>query len=327
MLLPNSDSSVEYILAYFIRERMDIFWAKIANADPPYSDDPIFQGFRFTNVYRASDRVSQYLIRNVQYNYTWNEEDQLFRTLLFKLFNLPNTWIKLLEALGFEPRLNNFDFNTYCAALDYVQANNPILYNNAYMMNGKMKYGFKSKHYSHMALLREILQPEFIHKAATANSLEALHNLLLAQYNIGEFLAYQFAIDLNYTPIWCFDESSHFVATVGSKRGIDKLLYGKRPKSYADIIRFYVTYQNELFLQHGLDGGWVNLFGRPLQAIDIQNCFCEIDKYLRAFKPGIQVSGAYQPSRIKNRYKRASQPYTLYFPDHWGLPNDHYTVY
>lgn len=327
MLLSIVDSSVEYVLAYFIRERMDIFWARLAHTNPPFSDDPIFKQYKFTNVYRATDRVSQYLIRNIQYNHDWNEEDLIFRTLLFKLFNLSSTWDTLLEVLGYEPDYADFELDLYCKVFDIVQAKVPVLYNNAYMMNGKMKYGHKQKHHSHMALLKEILTADFIHQAVKCQSLTELHQLLLSQYNIGEFLAYQFAIDLNYTPIWQFDESSLYVATVGSKRGIDKLFNGNKPRSgYPSIIRFYTEHQNKLLIAHDLDAGWVNLFGRRLQAIDMQNCFCELDKYLRAFKPDIKVSTAYQPIRIKTTYKRKTEPYTLFFPPWWGLPNNQYTV-
>jgi len=48
--------------------------------------------YRFTNVYRASDRVSQYLIRRVIYEGDQSEEEVFFRTLLFKIFNRIETW-------------------------------------------------------------------------------------------------------------------------------------------------------------------------------------------------------------------------------------------
>ena len=43
--------------------------------------------YKFTNTYRASDRVSQYLIRNVIYEGAQSAEEVFFRTILFKLFN------------------------------------------------------------------------------------------------------------------------------------------------------------------------------------------------------------------------------------------------
>ena len=40
---------------------------KLKGTKFPWTEDPIIAQYRFTNVYRASDRVSQYLIQNVIY--------------------------------------------------------------------------------------------------------------------------------------------------------------------------------------------------------------------------------------------------------------------
>ena len=49
----------------FAAERQAIFFRRFAGAPAPWTDDPILQRYKFTNAYRASDRVSQYLIREV----------------------------------------------------------------------------------------------------------------------------------------------------------------------------------------------------------------------------------------------------------------------
>ena len=43
---------------YFIQERMNIFWSKYTQKTP-WTNDDIFKTNKFTNVYRAMDRVSQ----------------------------------------------------------------------------------------------------------------------------------------------------------------------------------------------------------------------------------------------------------------------------
>jgi hypothetical protein len=80
---------------YWAAERQRIFFARLAGRPEPYTDDPILQEYKFTNAYRASDRVSQYLIRNVIYpqdGIEYTPEDMIFRILLFKRFNLISTW-------------------------------------------------------------------------------------------------------------------------------------------------------------------------------------------------------------------------------------------
>ena len=52
----------------FAYKRQEAFFNRLENKPAPWSDDPIIQKFKFTNAYRATDRVSQYLLKNVIYN-------------------------------------------------------------------------------------------------------------------------------------------------------------------------------------------------------------------------------------------------------------------
>ena len=53
---------------YFAAERQRAFERRVAGQPWPWSNDPILQVFKFCNVYRAADRVSQYIIRAVAYH-------------------------------------------------------------------------------------------------------------------------------------------------------------------------------------------------------------------------------------------------------------------
>src|SRR5215217_9668679 len=78
----------------FAVERQEIFFARAAGEPPPWTDDEILAEFKFTNAYRAADRVSQFLIRSVIYRSDLPDsiEEVFFRTMLFKLFNKIETW-------------------------------------------------------------------------------------------------------------------------------------------------------------------------------------------------------------------------------------------
>src|SRR5579859_2070681 len=51
----------------FAAERQRIFHGRAAGEPPPWTNDPVLTRHKFTNVYRAADRVSQYLISDVIY--------------------------------------------------------------------------------------------------------------------------------------------------------------------------------------------------------------------------------------------------------------------
>jgi len=75
----------------FAVERQNVFVRKAVGARP-LTHDPILAGYKFTCPYRAADRTSQYLIRNVIYAGDPAPAEVVFRTLLFKFFNRIDTW-------------------------------------------------------------------------------------------------------------------------------------------------------------------------------------------------------------------------------------------
>ena len=86
---------------YFAWERQNIFWKKLNGEEAPWTDDYILQQYKFCNSYRVNDRVSQYLLKNVIYNENiYEDEDMLFRIILFKLFNKEATWELLVNEFG-----------------------------------------------------------------------------------------------------------------------------------------------------------------------------------------------------------------------------------
>src|SRR3546814_13846588 len=76
-----------------------MYLRRLAQPNGPWTDDPILRTYRFTNSFRAADRVSQYLIREIQYDSARSPDpaEVIFRTLLFKIFNKVETW-ELLET-------------------------------------------------------------------------------------------------------------------------------------------------------------------------------------------------------------------------------------
>ena len=50
----------------FAAERLAMFYRRYSDPAGPWTSDPILKSYRFTNAYRAADRVSQYLISEVQ---------------------------------------------------------------------------------------------------------------------------------------------------------------------------------------------------------------------------------------------------------------------
>ena len=311
-IVPN-DATFKYYF-YFIQERMNIFWRKYNDADQ-LTDDPIFQTYKFTNVYRACDRVSQYLIKNVIYKDLdrYTPEDVLLRILVFKVFNKIETW----EYLNGKNEITTKTFNVQklTDALTRRQQTNPI-FSNAYMMAGShAEYkGIPTKHQVWLQMIEDrFIKNQGLRTVLNAKSMAEVYSQLREYPLIGDFLAYQYTIDFNYSPFLNFDEDSFVKAGVGAVRGIKKCF-----KSYGDTYEDAIRYTQEhfdAFQERYGSTAFRPLPGREPKLIDLQNCFCETDKYLRAKMPDLKVGNV----RIKQHYKPSSERIEYYFPKQWGV--------
>src|SRR5580658_6974380 len=92
----------------FAVERQRVFHQRVRGEPAPWTTNAVLLAHRFTNAYRAADRVSQYLIRHVAYEGAQDPDEVVFRVLLFKLFNRIETWELLSKSLG-PPSLRTYD--------------------------------------------------------------------------------------------------------------------------------------------------------------------------------------------------------------------------
>lgn len=314
--LPQAPTRVFDSYWKFAAERQAMYERRLAGETGPWTDDPILRNFRFTNSYRAADRVSQYLISEVQYGEDRSQApaELFFRTLLFKLFNKVETWRRLERELG-TLSWQSADFTAISRVLSAAIGRGERIYSAAYIMPAP-RYGHDRKHDNHLALLEQMMGDGLPSKVQAATSLAAVYELLKPYPGLGPFLAFQYTIDLNYSSLLDFDECSFVVAGPGALDGIAKCFADAEGCRAEDVIFLMTDLQNREFRARGLD--FNGLFGRPLMPIDCQNLFCEISKYARVAHP--EVAGVSNRTRIKQGYApaRAALPKPV-FPPRWRL--------
>jgi len=298
----------------FAAERQEIFFNKFNKTDI-LTEDPILLKYKFTNAYRASDRVSQYLIKNVIYEGEKNIDEILFRILLFKIFNKIETW-ELLKHELVEITWKDYSFNVYSKILnDALNAKEPI-YSGAYIMaSGKSSYGHLRKHENHLKLIEQMISSHLSEKIQLSSSMETVYTYLLSYPTIGSFLAYQYTIDINYSNLTNFGESDFVVPGPGARDGIKKCFKDFGEYSEADIIKYVTDIQEKEF--NRLNIKFKDLWGRSLQLIDCQNLFCETGKYSRVAHP--EINGVSDRKRIKQIYSKKNSDIDYYYPPKWNL--------
>ena len=134
----------------FAAERQEVFFRKIEGFAAPWTNDPIIARHKFTNAYRASDRVSQFLIKHVIYEGDQSPQEVFFRTILFKLFNKIETW-EMLQGRLSTISYAYYSFQQYDDVLTAALASGARIYSAAYMMpSGRTSFGHTLKHRNHL---------------------------------------------------------------------------------------------------------------------------------------------------------------------------------
>lgn len=301
----------------FAAERQRIFYRRALGSPWPWTDNPVMAVFKFTNAYRASDRVSQYLIRRVIYreDLPTSIDEVVFRILLFKLFNKIETWEKLEGALG-SVTFADYRFEHYDAVLTRAMAEGHRIYSAAYIMPpGSSAFGHKAKHQNHLKLLEMMMAKSLPQKLASARTMQRGFELLRAYPTIGDFLAYQFVTDVNYSEVTNFSEMDFVIPGPGARDGLRKCFADTGGLSDAELIRLMADRQEQECARLGLE--FPSLWGRPLQLIDCQNLFCEVDKYARVAHP--EAAGLTGRTRIKQKFAAQAQPIEFWYPPKWGI--------
>ena len=299
----------------FAAERQRVYFRRLNGSNLPWTDDPILLEYKFTNAYRASDRVSQYLIRNVIYGEETSFTDTVFRILLFKIFNKIETWELLKEVFG-EPSVENFSVSDFDNTLTVATAAGAAIYSNAYIMpSGPLSIRKPRKHRMHLELVSSLIRDGFLQRLGEATTMAEAYQMILELPGIGPFLAYQYVTDLNYSKYIEFSEMEFVVAGPGAKDGISKCFSSIGDYSEEDVIRWLCDQQYSEFENRGLD--FQSLWGRPLQLIDCQNLLCEVSKYSRVSHP--KVPGKSGRTRIKQKYSFGGQLPSPMFPPKWNL--------
>jgi hypothetical protein len=302
----------------FAAERQEIFFRRLrGNGSAGLTDDPILARYKFTNAYRASDRVSQYLIRHVIYRDDLpNDAKNLFyRILLFKLFNKIETWEILESELG-PLTWESYNFSQIDRVLSKNMKECKRIYSAAYIMpSAGGAYGYPEKHRNHLRLIEHMMAEDFPARLTEAKSMKDAFGILRNAHSIGPFLAYQFVTDLNYSPLTLFNEDEFVVAGPGALDGIQKCFVNADEFEPSDIIKYMYDSQLDNFEENQLT--FSDLWGRPLQLIDCQNIFCEISKYSRVAFP--EYAGSTGRTRIKQLFSPKGAIPTPWYPPRWQI--------
>ena len=268
----------------FLRERDAIYKRKSGGHEWPWTDDPILQTYRFTEVLRERDKTSLHYQKTVRKVY---EDDPLVlpATVFYRWFNRIDTCdyffnrsgqnYSIFEQYMLTPRHEAFD--VLLEALN----NYPTPHvTGAYIINGKPGYqkGEGVLRYFNDWCEKPWRETWLLWRGDVPTLQEMYRWLRIEGAGLGTFMAAQLVADLKYVP-FMYDMASDWWTWAapgpGSMRGLNAVMGRPMHQSWNDAdwlekIQWLRVQENLELKQHGLG---------PFHAQDTQNHCCEFSKY------------------------------------------------
>ena len=254
----------------FVIERYRILERRKAGQAWPWTEDKILQTYRFCNVRREDDVVSQWIQQN------WikpNENDKYcwFAALISRFLNLPSTLTDLGYPVPFKPS----------KLLKVTQKRKDAKLKNfsgAYLITTNSHRGPKVE-----ILSKYVFQPIWRKRDQLlwkpGYTLSQWHEMLMMNDGLGSFLAGQVVADMKFAKPWlkARDWWSFAVSGPGSRRGLNRII--GRDKN--------ARWKEEDWYEAHVDLGFkcapiFKAAGLPkISGQDLNSCECEWDKYQR----------------------------------------------
>lgn len=279
--------------------------------------DPILAEYRFCNVFRELDRVTQWIRYNIRRRY-WNHPNLWFMLAIARTINWPDTLQYLMDGSKEHlwkcwPDKDNFDPVEMGSALDKWKSAGNKVYTGAYMIRAESNpkaewYAWTKQQY----IARLVLGRLWENRESWTNDLNEVmkgRTFLGKPMGMrdvwswfqdpryigwGPFMAYQVVVDLRHTRYLMNapDINSWAALGPGSRRGLNRL--AGRPVDFP--LKQEQGLEEMLGLYHAQDqfkAPWVP----HIELSDIQNCLCETDKYLRVENNEGRPRAKYVPGR------------------------------
>ena len=284
----------------YARKRHSAYLRRQLGHPPPWTDDPVIANYRFTNIYRETDRTTIWYRENVR---EWYDEtpDVLLATVLFRWFNKIETGAAIFREDDQEAEsalrspflrwMNGLGVEQLRAAIVQERGDGPYV-NGAYII--KTPNG--------MSKLDGVL--DVAEKFRTVTKLDpwgnyrnwhdAAHNMVKRRWTLeqawnwirsfecqGDFTAYEVVTDLRHTYLLrnAPDIMTWANAGPGAKRGLNRLqgrpLEQQLPKATTnEEMRVLLRYSQSFDY-------WPPEWG-PWEMREVEHTLCEFDKWVRA---------------------------------------------
>jgi hypothetical protein len=270
----------------FVVARHNVWVNRDAGKAKPWTKDPILQSYRFCNMYRELDTVTQW-IRDEWSSKLGNYPDAWFAMTIARLVNHPDTLAQLYPG--------GWDAGVFKNTMEALMRKGGKVFGSAYIVSTNGHALAKPVYLAHY-VLDPLWANRALYRPRAGDTLASFHTRLTQANGLGSFMAAQVVADVKNTPGQVLASAKDWYTWAapgpGSIRGLARVINGDKDKKVPA----------KMFLPHLIElrkevNRWVEPKGwNTFCAQDIQNCLCEFDKYERVRlgegKPRQKYNGA-----------------------------------
>lgn len=298
-------------IAKFFIERHKIFLRRnLLNREAPWTKDPILANYRFCNIYRELDTVSQWINNNV---IKPNEDNPNLPILLglSRIINWPDTLQQLMDDEVWPER--SFNKERFYRSLERRKLSGKKVVTGAYIVNSIFPKDYHPKDSSKIGYVAEITATNLWKNRmelsrAGKSSLKEFVNTLGKLHGWGSFRSYQVVVDLTYSKKWlgtAHDLNTFNSPGPGTQRGLNRYFTGSKkltlPKK--DLGPLIVQLRDEvnrklreLVPKEWMTGNMKTGF-QELTLSNVSNLCCEWDKMERVRNGEGGMKNSYNPPK------------------------------
>jgi hypothetical protein len=253
-------------------ERHAIYRRKTAGLPKPWTTNPIFQQYRFCNVYRELDTVTVWIAEKWRTPHH-DDPDLWFALVVARLVNWPESLAEIGYPVPWRP-------DCFVEALHGRKRRGEKVFTGAYIIHADHSSNGSKAAYLAAAVLGPMWRDRSsLRRAVRGPTLAEAHRALLNYRDMGSFMAGQVIADLKYVqPLrnakdwWTWAPSGP-----GSRRGLNRVL--GRPKNAPWTETEWLRCLQALHQE--IRPLLASAKMRDMHAQDLQNCCCEYDKMER----------------------------------------------
>lgn len=284
--------------AYYQKERTNIYKNKeILKLQAPWSENPMFQDFKFTMTKRYLDRQSVNLIDGILNRKDVSYDNKLLNCVLFRLTNKWEFFQHIPEHYVDFDNTQADEINKIKTVLESDSIGS--MFSDAYFLSGSIS-AIKTKMYgkgvkgesspkkSVISLIEYIfLNKEYILETKYMSNPEDMLIHMNQIHGLGTFLNYQIFADWTYIKEFPFSDNSCADCGPGTIRGLDHFFDDFDGLSHKEAVFWVRDNIDRLMKENNLEwdlDSWFDFLpaeNRYWGLQDITNSYCEFDKTTR----------------------------------------------